>query len=377
MRRAWRAAFFFATLAAPRAASADAVVVCASRDAEGVRHLADAVARALAPIAQIRSAPSGGCAVTAPDERVVVDVDGGADRAVLKARGASGRAWSPRTVVRGADGPALYREHVGAAARSLVAAALEAEAFGEPPDPSVPSTAPADPSGATPPAVEPSPLSPAAGPAPAASPSPPGAAATSPPARVESASESAAPAPSAPEADRPAPRTQRLEVLRLDGAFTVATVSSRAQTGVAGSIFWMPSAFGVGASYQYYSDLVATGPDVTFSVTRHAAAAYARAAVRPRGWAELGVSAGPVLDVWTRSTGATQAVATPPATVVDVGASVRADSTWWVVPWVGLAGAVSAEWVPGRPEFRGPSGPVLDPAPVRLRFDSGLAVALP
>jgi hypothetical protein len=170
--------------------------------------------------------------------------------------------------------------------------------------------------------------------------------------------------------------------LRLEAGYTAATIGGALpiESGGAASVFWTRYPVGIGLSYLLFPAASVETSDTSLSITRHSAVALFRLAHRASGGAsgwELGGAAGPLVDIWLRSTQATRGTPAPPASTVDAGVTVRADATYWLSPLVGVQTAFAVEVAPWRPEFQGPSGPVLDPAVARARAAFGVAAALP
>jgi hypothetical protein len=334
-------------------AEAPLVLVAPARDTAGARRAAHDLAEAVRSVVRARAEEID--VTTAPREalasrgaRAIVVVDATADAFALTAVGADGRTWAPRPVARG-DGEAVDAELVAAAGCSIVAAVL---------------ATPDAPSSLAPP------------------PSPPLAASPPPEPRADAPERAApSPAPTAPPADAGSARAERHARARVDAALIGVNVGSQLllHTGVTAGAWWQGAPLGVGAQYAFYPGAVVDGLGASFLLTRHTFAIGARAEVRLGRWAVV-ASAGPLAEVWVRSTRAVDATAsaTPSSTRVTAGAFARGGLTFWIVPGLGVDAGLGLELAPGSPHYRGPSGAdLLDPNVGRIRADVGMSAEFP
>jgi hypothetical protein len=167
-------------------------------------------------------------------------------------------------------------------------------------------------------------------------------------------------------------------LVRFEAGYVGATIGAGLpiESGASIAAFALLGRLRLGAVYAFFPGATVASADTSLVLTRHAIVASGGLAYR-KGALELGGYAGPLVDVWLRSTSATSGKATAPATYAAAGVSLRGDAGYGLTPAFGLHAALSAEIAPGSPVFQGAGGPILDPAVVRARLDAGLTVTLP
>jgi hypothetical protein len=170
-------------------------------------------------------------------------------------------------------------------------------------------------------------------------------------------------------------------LLRVNAAAVVSSVGGAlpVEAGAGVFLWWLRSPVSIGVGYAFFPGAVVDGGDASVLVTRHVVAAAGRGAWRVGAW-ELSVGAGPLLEVWRRTTRSTSATSTASdgATLAAVGGFARAGALLFLSEHVGLDAGLALELVPFGPEFRGASGAaVLVPSVVRGRGEAGVAFELP
>ena len=370
------------------------MLVAVAQDSASARRAAHDLAAALRSVDRTRAEEIG----VATDLRAELVLHGA--RAIVRievepgvfeltAMGADGRSWPPRPVAR-RDGEAVDSEQVAAAGCSMVAAVLSApEAPSAPPASTSNVTPIPSPPPAQPPATAPAPASPPAAPSalapPGLSPSPAGPpqAPTEVKPSVTSAAHPAtaaahAPTPAeAPVSHPPESNPRGGASARAEAAFVGANVAPQLlfHPGATVGAWARSGPLGFGALYGFYPGAVVEGASASILLTRHTFALGARAELRYERWT-VAASAGPLLEMWLRSTRAVDsaATATPSSTHVTVGGFARGGVTFWIRPGLGLDAGLGVEVCPDGPAFRGPSGgDLLTPNIGRLRVDLGLA----
>jgi hypothetical protein len=184
-------------------------------------------------------------------------------------------------------------------------------------------------------------------------------------------------------AEKPAPSPQmprRAPLVRLEGTFAAANVATELPVHAGGSIsaYWLRAPVTLGLSYAFFPGAPVDRPEASLLVTRHTVAALARASTRYGAW-EIAGAAGPLVEVWIRTTrSALGADVSPSSTLAGAGAFGRASITLWPWPAVGVDAGLALELTPWAPHFRAPSGnDILAPNVARARGDVGLAFEFP
>lgn len=296
--------------------------------------------------------------LAAEGARAIVIVEASPEAFRVSAMGSDGRSWPARRVLR--QGPdAIVREQLAAVVRSMASAIVT-----NAPTPQASSSSSPSPSTMK---DEPPAALPVADAAP-------------PPASVDGGNASPVVVPvELPKIAREAPSApvETFDALaRIDAAFVGAMVGTQLgfQPGVSIGGAWLRSPVQIGGAYAFYPGANVDGGGASLTITRHTLAIGARVEAT---WGRLALSgiAGPMAEVWVRSTRASAANtnASPSSTRLTAAAFGRVGVTYWALTNLGVDGGIAIELAPGSPHFQGPSGTdVLTPNVVRTRFDLGL-----